>query len=104
MSTKIQSFRATVLGSLTALSLFTAGVAAYPSAAAADQPADVPRHEPTGWCLGKVTSGAATTLGETPRELADRLGITPGEWEMQQMAECAVWGGLKIVRPIGPVW
>lgn len=104
MSIGIQTFRMTLLGSLAALPLLAAGIAAYPSSAAADQPAESPRTLPVGYCLGRVTESAVTHLGETPHDFAERLGITAGEWEMQQMADCAVWGALRVVRPIGPVW
>ncbi len=104
MSIKIRPLRRTLLGSLAALSLFAGSVAAYPSSAVADQPAESPRTLPVGYCLGRVTESAITFLGETPHDFAERLGITAGEWEMQQMADCAVWGALRVVRPIGPVW
>ena len=102
MSIGIQSFRTMLLGSVAALALVTAGVAAHPSSAAADRPDNSLRVESVGWCLGEVTSSAGQ-MGITPPDFGEFTGQNPGERQMSPMAGCARWIGQHVIRSFGPV-
>ncbi len=87
MSTHISSFRVRLLGSLAALSLLAAAVAAYPSGAAAHPPGEPPQSDPAGYCLAGLTASNARHFGVTPQEMAEFHGVTAGEFQMVAMGE-----------------
>ena len=87
MSTHLSSLRVRLLGSLAALSLLAAAVAAYPPIAAADAPGEPPRNEPAGECLGRLTASNARHFGVTPQDMAEFHGVTAGEFQMFAMGE-----------------